>query len=77
VLTSSGRHELACNTCGAPLRNLKMLPKTAPGQGGRTPQLVARNRPVKKSSRNKFRVKKSRWADLFDDMFDIVEDIFD
>jgi len=33
VLTGKTRHELACSSCGAPLHDLKMLPKDRSGDG--------------------------------------------
>lgn len=74
------RHELACSSCGAPLHNLKMLPKSSKGdralvrnsasQGG----YPAKRKPVKKK---KTKSRLSRWGDLFEDAFDIIEDILD
>nr|WP_299283091.1 hypothetical protein [uncultured Tateyamaria sp.] len=81
VLKGQTRHELACSSCGAPLHNLKMMPKRAPA--ARDP--VHRSKPYEKSVKRqvnkpvkkKHKRKKSRWADLFEDAFDIIEDIFD
>ncbi|MFL4470710.1 hypothetical protein ACERZ8_12755 [Tateyamaria armeniaca] len=77
-----GRHELACSKCGAPLHNLKMLPRdrsgdrevVRPSRVHRQPEQKARPvKPIKK----KYKRKKSRWGDFFEDAFDIIEDIFD
>ena len=87
----SGRHELACASCGAPLHDLKMLPKrkaeraAAPRKRAPVSHLaqtrqfpadrraeVARKRKTKKVKR-----RKSWFSDLAEEVFDLVEDIFD
>ncbi|MEX0310626.1 MAG: hypothetical protein AB3N17_10315 [Tateyamaria sp.] len=79
VLTGRDRHELACSNCGAPLHDLKKLPKDMSGDRElvrpsrpRTP-----SKPAPKPKKKKYKKKKSRWADVFEDAFDIIEDIFD
>nr|WP_299726116.1 hypothetical protein [uncultured Tateyamaria sp.] len=82
VMKASGRHELACSKCGAPLHDLKMLPRDRSGD-----REVVRASPLRQKSHNKTKPpkpvkksrkrKKSRWGDLFEDAFDIIEDIFD
>jgi len=75
VLRGRDRHELACSSCGAPLHDLKMLPKkTKPAKADRdwvSPSAVR----TKKSKKSKKR--KSRWGDLFEDAIDLIEDILD
>ncbi len=82
VMKAGGRHELACSTCGAPLHDLKMLPRDRSGDREavrpsrvrqKGPHRVKTPKPVRKSRKRK----KSRWSDLFEDAFDIIEDIFD
>lgn len=87
-------HALACASCGAPLRNLKQLPKPAPRRNAVThqprPQGFAKITPVEKvreakpSKPPKRRKAKNRkgwfgkkFKDLAEDIFDVVEDIFD
>ena len=60
VLRGETRHELSCSACGAPLHNLKMMPK-APG--------APRAKPAKK--------RKTFGRKIFEEVFDLVEDIFD
>lgn len=82
VMKASGRHELACSKCGAPLHNLKMLPRDRSGD-----REVVRPSPVRRHAdqknkpfkpiKKKYKRKKSRWGDFFEDAFDIIEDIFD
>ncbi|MEL6620529.1 MAG: hypothetical protein AAFY39_17250 [Pseudomonadota bacterium] len=77
VLRGAQRHELACSSCGAPLHNLKMLPKhrrhdREPVRGAVSHQ--PRPEGIKKKKR------KSRWSrfgDILEDAFDIIEDILD
>lgn len=35
------------------------------------------SKPAPKPKKKKYKKKKSRWADVFEDAFDIIEDIFD
>ena len=76
--TARHGHELACGSCGAPLHEMKWLkaPKAAP-KHRRTP-----DRPLPARSRSYHRKKKrksgfDRWKDRFEDVFDVIEDIFD
>ncbi|SMX42430.1 hypothetical protein [Maliponia aquimaris] len=79
VLKGRERHELACSACGAPLHDLKML-KTDAAQRAPTghrqhgPAPVYRDKPrkVKKPKRRKSLVSR-----IFDEAFDVIEDIFD
>ena len=86
VLTlEQGRHELSCSNCGAPLRNLKMLP-VGPKKKAKSvshqpevrrfpekPKAVA----YKKSKPRKAKKRKGWFKDLAEELFDVVEDIFD
>lgn len=79
-----GRHALSCASCGAPLREMKMLPKAA------APKPAISHRPAvrefvepqrvveykkKKPKKRKSRVK---WfKNIAEEVFDFVEDIFD
>ncbi|MGR3468909.1 MAG: hypothetical protein ACU0CI_13635 [Shimia sp.] len=81
VLKGEERHELACSNCGAPLHDLKMLPKGRKAEKGELidPRLrhrieTANRKPVKKKKRKK---RKTLGKKLFEEAFDILEDIFD
>lgn len=74
VLKGKERHELACSTCGAPLHNLKMIPKKASGDR----ETVGYSAYRKKSKPKKKAKKRKSWlGDAFEDAFDLIEDIFD
>ncbi|WP_415920997.1 hypothetical protein [Tateyamaria sp. SN6-1] len=77
VLSGRDRHELACSSCGAPLHDLKMLPKKKSKSAERE---LIRPSPVRTKQMPKKRKRKSklrRFADMFEDAFDIIEDILD
>jgi len=85
LVLDRARHELVCSSCGAPLHELKMLPKapdraTAPAATPARPE--PRRRALPASALRGKKVKKSRkkksfgrWA--MDELWDVVEDIFD
>ncbi|MEP3334260.1 hypothetical protein [Sedimentitalea sp.] len=75
VLSGDVRHELACSACGAPLHDLKMLRKDRSGDRELTPRKTAKPTKVRKSKSRKKR--KSVFSKLFDEAFDVIEDIFD
>ncbi|MEO9574634.1 MAG: hypothetical protein ABJ263_03780 [Tateyamaria sp.] len=82
VMARDGRHELACSNCGAPLHDLKMLPRDTRGDRELVKPSALRQKGSKKTklpkpAKKKAKRKKSRWGDLFEDAFDIIEDIFD
>lgn len=89
------RHELACGACGAPLHDMKMIPKTATeqpkparaasavghGQKKRHKcskrkeyyQPSSRRKPLRKTLK-----KRARWGrEMLEELWDVVEDIFD
>ncbi|MGJ8618325.1 MAG: hypothetical protein ACSHWS_15900 [Sulfitobacter sp.] len=79
-----GRHELACASCGAPLRQMKMLPQPVQKPAAVTHQPVVRQfakptKVVEKKYKKPMKVKKrKKWfKDWAEDVFDLVEDIFD
>ena len=85
-----GRHELTCASCGAPLRDLKMLPKrntpkeapadvVAPRRAAAIPYPEPRRKPAKpiKKKKRKSHKRKSWFKDAAEELFDFVEDIFD
>ncbi|WP_224815354.1 hypothetical protein [Hasllibacter sp. MH4015] len=83
--TARDGHELACGACGAPLHEMKWLkpPEKRRETVKRSPErpaphglgLPERPRKAKKKKR------KSKWkkafGDVFEDAFDLIEDIFD
>ncbi|MFK7938276.1 MAG: hypothetical protein AB8B82_02780 [Roseovarius sp.] len=83
------RHELSCAGCGAPLHNMKALPK--PAETAPKPAHVAQpkrqkpakkrdqtSRPSRKSHRKSKRKPMRRWGKkLFEELWDVVEDVFD
>ena len=89
VLRGKDRHELACSSCGAPLHNLKMLPIS--GQNGaergsahgatpnrHQPKAVHPKQPHPKAKKVKKRSKrKGLGRDILEEVWDVVEDIFD
>jgi len=85
VLRGEKLHELTCSSCGAPLHDLKMLPKS---KVGKERELVKSNRvrvrpedPIrgykwdKKSKKKK--KKKSLGKRFLEEAFDVLDDIFD
>ena len=89
VLQGKVQHELACGSCGAPLHDLKMLPKAKVGTAR---ELVKPSRvrvrpadPIKggkwdtraASKKKKKKKKKSLAHRFFEEAFDVIEDIFD
>ncbi|WP_170477292.1 hypothetical protein [Ruegeria conchae] len=71
VLRGKQQHELSCSSCGAPLHNLKMVPKV---------KLV--DRPVQKSrpahyNKKKAKKKKGLFSRVLDEAWDAIEDVFD
>lgn len=84
-----GRHELTCASCGAPLRDLKMLPRK-PAQAAAPRKTAVSHQPAvqtfpeatqaksyKRKKPRKVKKYKSWLKDLAEDLFDVVEDIFD
>lgn len=80
-----GRHELSCASCGAPLRDLKMLPVARkPKRKAISHQPELRRFPektkavsYKKSKPRKVKKRKGWLKDIAEEVFDFVEDIFD
>lgn len=90
LVLDQGRHELSCAGCGAPLHNLKRMPQPAqapakPARGARP----KRRKPAGKRAyapeysrrkpRKTYRKRpKRRWGrELLEELWDIVEDVFD
>ncbi len=78
VLTGNLRHELACSACGAPLHDLKMLRKDRGGDRELLPQRRVKSaNPAKPRKAKPKKKRKSVFSKLFDEAFDVIEDIFD
>lgn len=72
------RHELACSSCGAPLHDLKMLPKHHPGPRELVKPTGLRDKAKPKLKKTKKKKKrKSLSSKIFEEVFDVIEDIFD
>lgn len=79
------RHALSCGSCGAPLNALKLMPVPRPQRRSVTHQpAMRRAAPVKQKVKKKSKPGKKRkgWfgkrlRDIAEDVFDVVEDIFD
>ncbi|WP_120636012.1 hypothetical protein [Ruegeria sp. EL01] len=74
VLKGNDRHELSCSSCGAPLHNLKMLPKRKTSES-RPAREAAAYPPSRKPKRKK--KKKTMFSRVVDEAWDVIEDIFD
>ncbi|MCF6445200.1 hypothetical protein [Nereida sp. MMG025] len=89
VLKGQDRHELSCSNCGAPLHDLKMLPKADLGQKRElirpNPVRTDPDRYVKKPKAKKGKRRKSTfkrflskaWDRIEDAVEDVVDEIFD
>ena len=79
------RHELACSSCGAPLSRMKMLPKAPDGASARAatparpgPAAAPRDRPPTSHERWKKKRKTKRLGrKVLEEIWDVIEDIFD
>ena len=74
VLAGSGRHELACRSCGAPLSALKQL--RADHRVGRHRVMAARPRPAilpGAAPKRRKGLLRGAWEEVLDE----IEDIFD
>ncbi len=78
VFKGSGRHELACSACGAPLHELKQMPSTPRREKRVKVVHVPVYRDAKQPKPNKKRKRRKSWSRRFaEELFDVVEDIFD
>lgn len=85
VLRGNDRHELSCRGCGAPLHDLKMLPKGArsapePATRARRPEpkpTHPRQPHPKARKKNKSKRRKGLGRKIFEELWDVVEDIID
>lgn len=80
MLSGAQRHELACSSCGAPLHDLKMLPKSKKGDRElvrHSPVRMAQPAKVKPHKHKPKKRKRPRWGKVLEEAFDLIEDIFD
>lgn len=83
VLKGDSRHELACSACGAPLHNMKALRCDRRGPRELVPPSRLRDSTAPKPKKKKppkplKRRKRGRlMKKLFEEAFDVIEDIFD
>lgn len=85
VLTGRVNHELSCGTCGAPLSKMKMLPKQVVAAPHNERPLTfthptgAAKNPDKKQHKTPKKRSKLRYLGrkAFEEIWDVVEDIFD
>ncbi len=82
VLRGTDRHELSCSACGAPLHDLKMLKADHPNRSaaerpfkGKTRKPRHPHRDNRKKDKRRRRSGFGYW--LAEELFDVVEDIFD
>lgn len=80
VLRGKDRKELSCASCGAPLHDLKNLPtkggKPKPTKPAKRPKAAKHDRP-KKQKRKPEKRRKGLLAKVFDEAWDVIDDIFD
>jgi len=82
LVLDKGRHELTCASCGAPLHEMKAMPKRKAGAARPDPERpVMRPRPRAFDRQNdyKYRKKKKKfrresWGER---LWDVAEDLFD
>ncbi|QBF32500.1 hypothetical protein CFI11_14930 [Thalassococcus sp. S3] len=84
VLNGRDRHELSCSACGAPLHDLKRLRKDKHGERdlvaasrARKQAPVYREVPRKPPKPKKRKRRKSILKKVFEEAFDVIEDILD
>ncbi|MEW9921355.1 hypothetical protein AB2B41_17225 [Marimonas sp. MJW-29] len=77
------RHELACASCGAPLSVLKMMPASRPSPEPAvshhpSPRRFPNKPTARLSSKPRRRKDRKNWLkEIAEEVFDLVEDIFD
>lgn len=89
LVLDKDRHELACASCGAPLHNMKSLPRHATQTTRNEPSYsIPREKPRKHKKKYKSKhyeasrpkrgkKRKGFMRHLFEEAFDIIEDIID
>ncbi|MCR9147987.1 MAG: hypothetical protein NXH74_12420 [Rhodobacteraceae bacterium] len=91
LIFDEGRHELVCRACGAPLHEIKSMPqspdkkrkKYAPGAAERqrtrreVEAEIRGERPAGPSRPRRRKPRKTLGRRVFEELWDVVEDIFD
>ncbi len=81
MLNGRESHVLACRACGAPLRDLKMVPRERAATPRRTGKVDHRMQaplpPHKQMRAKKGRRRKSMFRRVMEEAFDVIEDIID
>lgn len=81
MLNGRDSHVLACRACGAPLRNLKMVPRDRAtprrAKGTVDHRMQAPLPPQKQMRAKKGRQRKSMFRRVMEEAFDVIEDIID
>jgi hypothetical protein len=86
-LTARGGHELACGACGAPLHEMKWLKPPAPDQPKKrsaprpaphgVTQPAPRTAPDDGRARRPVKRRKPLWKKALEEVFEVIEEIFD
>ena len=88
LVFDEGLHELTCGACGAPLHEMKMMPQVhdgkekkakvkrsrMPREASAAPRQEWRDWPAKKARKKK---RKPIMGRVLEELWDVVEDIFD
>ncbi len=74
MLKGTLRHELSCSSCGAPLHDLKKLPKSTRTPRPTPERHAPTRRPVKAKKKKKQR---SLFSRVLEEALDVIEDVFD
>ncbi|HKL64909.1 MAG TPA: hypothetical protein VJ886_02265 [Roseovarius sp.] len=85
LVLDRARHELACASCGAPLHDMKALPKAKSDRtrpGGRPMTLPRQSygggpRAAPPPRNRKKKRRKGIGRRIFEELWDVVEDVFD
>ncbi len=87
VLSGTTQHELVCSSCGAPLHDMKMLRADHPSGSYKTGKKAKKPKHSsedwghasldRRKKKKKPKKRKGFGARLFDEAFDVFDDIFD
>jgi len=85
LVLDRARHELACSSCGAPLHDMKAMPKEKSdrsrprGRPMTLPRQAYDDRPGAAPPQRKRRKKRRKGIGrrIFEEIWDVVEDVFD
>ncbi|WP_372573778.1 hypothetical protein [Ruegeria jejuensis] len=77
VLRGRDRHELSCSACGAPLHDLKMLPRARQQSRKKSVSTASISSDRRKKVQRKVKKRKSLFSRVLEEAWDVVEDVFD